>query len=100
MKTLYTLDEAMSSNDILFLERASSQMIAANIAADDPSSARGGTMTYSGPGPMRLFLQTCANIVDEAVQLTVIRGEAGELLSVFECGTDISGIAAECDEGR
>jgi phosphate-selective porin OprO/OprP len=35
----YPLDEATSSNDILFLERASSQVIAANIAAGDPRSA-------------------------------------------------------------
>lgn len=41
MKTLYTLEEAMSSNDILFLERASSQVIAANIAAGDGRSAFG-----------------------------------------------------------
>ena len=37
----YTLDEATSSNDILFLERASSQVIAANIAASDFRSAAG-----------------------------------------------------------
>src|SRR6266436_7403321 len=36
-----TLDEASSSNDILFLERASSQVIAANIAASDFRSAAG-----------------------------------------------------------
>jgi phosphate-selective porin OprO/OprP len=31
----YTLDEATSSNDIMFVERASSQVIATNIAAND-----------------------------------------------------------------
>jgi phosphate-selective porin OprO/OprP len=41
MKVLYTLDEAMSSNDILFMERASSQVIAANIAGGDGRSAFG-----------------------------------------------------------
>jgi phosphate-selective porin OprO and OprP len=41
IKVPYTLDEAMSSNDILFLERASSQVIAANIAAGDGRSAFG-----------------------------------------------------------
>jgi phosphate-selective porin OprO/OprP len=41
MKIPYTLDEAMSSNNILFLERASSQVIAANIAAGDGRSAFG-----------------------------------------------------------
>jgi len=37
----YTLDEATSSNDILFLERASSQVIAVNIAAGDSRSTAG-----------------------------------------------------------
>ena len=37
----YTLDEATSSNDILFLERASSGVIATNIAAGDFRSAFG-----------------------------------------------------------
>ena len=37
----YTLDEATSSNDILFMERSSSQVIAANIAASDFRSAAG-----------------------------------------------------------
>jgi phosphate-selective porin OprO/OprP len=37
----YTLDEATSSNDILFLERASSGIIAQNIAAGDFRSAIG-----------------------------------------------------------
>jgi phosphate-selective porin OprO and OprP len=41
MKVLYTLDEAMSSNNILFMERASSQVIAANIAAGDGRSTFG-----------------------------------------------------------
>ena len=41
MKVLYTLDEATSSNDILFLERASSQVIAADIAAGNGRSAFG-----------------------------------------------------------
>ena len=41
MKVPYTLDEAMSSNNILFLERASSQVIAVNIAAGDRRSAFG-----------------------------------------------------------
>ena len=39
MKNPYTLEEAMSSNDILFLERASSAVIAANIAAGGRSTA-------------------------------------------------------------
>ena len=37
----YTLDEATSSNDILFLERASASIIAINIAASDFRSAFG-----------------------------------------------------------
>jgi phosphate-selective porin OprO/OprP len=41
MDTLYTLDEATSSNDIMFMERASPGVIAANIAAGDFRSAAG-----------------------------------------------------------
>jgi phosphate-selective porin OprO/OprP len=37
----YTLDEATSSNDIMFMERASSDLIAVNIAAGDFRSAAG-----------------------------------------------------------
>jgi len=37
----YALDEAMSSNDILFMERAASTNIATNIAAGDFRSAFG-----------------------------------------------------------
>lgn len=37
----YTLDEAMSSNDILFMERSSAQVIAVNIAAGDARSTIG-----------------------------------------------------------
>ena len=42
----YTLDEATSSNDIMFMERASSQVIASNIAAGDFRSA-GGIRGYN-----------------------------------------------------
>jgi phosphate-selective porin OprO and OprP len=42
MDVPYTLDEAISSNDIMFMERASSQVIAANIAAGDFRSTFGG----------------------------------------------------------
>jgi len=41
IKVPYTLEEATSSNDILFLERASSQVIAADIAAGNARSAVG-----------------------------------------------------------
>ena len=41
MDTPYTLDEATSSNDIMFMERASSQVIATGIAAGDSRSAFG-----------------------------------------------------------
>ncbi|SDT15256.1 OprO/OprP family phosphate-selective porin [Bradyrhizobium canariense] len=46
MDTLYTLDEATSSNDIMFMERASSGIIAQNIAAGDFRSA-GGARWYT-----------------------------------------------------
>jgi phosphate-selective porin OprO and OprP len=38
----YTLDEATSSNDIMFIERASAQVVAANIAAGDFRENFGG----------------------------------------------------------
>jgi phosphate-selective porin OprO/OprP len=41
MDILYTMDEATSSNDIMFMERASSGVIAANIAASDFRSTVG-----------------------------------------------------------
>jgi phosphate-selective porin OprO/OprP len=41
MDLLYTLDESTSSNDILFMERASAGVIATNIAAGDFRSAAG-----------------------------------------------------------
>jgi phosphate-selective porin OprO/OprP len=41
MDVLYTLDESTSSNDIMFMERASSNVIATNIAAGDFRSAFG-----------------------------------------------------------
>jgi len=46
MDTLFTLDEATSSNDILFMERASPGVIAANIAAGDFRSASGRALVY------------------------------------------------------
>jgi len=41
MDVPYTLDEATSSNDIMFMERASSGVIATNIAAGDFRSTVG-----------------------------------------------------------
>jgi phosphate-selective porin OprO and OprP len=41
MDTLYTLDESTSSNDIMFMERASPGIVASNIAAGDFRSAAG-----------------------------------------------------------
>ena len=41
LDTLYTMEEATSSNDIMFMERASSGIIAQNIAAGDFRSAAG-----------------------------------------------------------
>lgn len=38
----YTLDEATSSNNIIFMERAASQVLATNLAAGDNRSAFGG----------------------------------------------------------
>jgi phosphate-selective porin OprO/OprP len=47
MDSLYTLEEATSSNDIMFMERPTSQVIASNIAAGDFRSQFGVRM-YNG----------------------------------------------------
>src|SRR5260370_38552972 len=47
-----------------------------------------------------LSFQSCAKIIGESDQITIIRGKTRELLGVFEGGTDVSGIAAERDEGQ
>jgi phosphate-selective porin OprO and OprP len=90
MKVPYTLDEAMSSNDILFLERASSQVIAANIAAGDGRSAF-GTRWYNdifwagayatGPSAGAIHSASSTNPNGSTEQLGATARVAGQLIS-------------------
>ncbi len=90
VKVPYTLDEAMSSNDILFLERASSQVIAANIAAGDGRSAF-GTRWYNdifwagayatGPSAGAIHSASSTNPNGTTEQLGATARVAGQVIS-------------------
>ena len=86
----YTLDEATSSNDILFMERASSQVIAANIAAGDPRSAFGARWyndrfwagAYAtGPSPGAIHSASSTNPNGSTEQLGAVARVAGQPIS-------------------
>jgi phosphate-selective porin OprO/OprP len=90
MKVPYTLDEAMSSNNILFLERASSQVIAANIAAGDGRSAFGARWyndifwagAYAtGPSAGAIHSASSTNPNGSTEQLGATARVAGQLIS-------------------
>jgi phosphate-selective porin OprO/OprP len=75
----YTLDEATSSNDIMFMERASSGVIATNIAAGDFRSAAGlrayNDWIWAGgyfTGPMSGVIHSDTTTVTKAPQLAGI----------------------------
>jgi phosphate-selective porin OprO/OprP len=71
----YTLDEATSSNDIMFMERASSQTIAVNIAAGDFRSA-GGIRGYNDWVGGRIFRPTTGTIRSDTTTLRRAAGTA------------------------
>ena len=86
----YTLDEATSSNDILFLERASSGTIATNIAAGDFRSAFGArwyTDTFwagayaTGPSSGAIHSASSLNPNGTSEQAGVVARAAGQLIS-------------------
>ena len=90
IKLPYTLDEATSSNDILFLERASSQVIAVNIAAGDPRSAFGARWyndrfwagAYAtGPSPGEIHSASSTNPSGSTEQLGAVARVAGQAIS-------------------
>ena len=92
MKVLYTLDEAMSSNNILFMERASSQVIAANIAAGDGRSAFGARWyndvfwagAYAtGPSAGAIHSASSTNPDGTTEQLGATARVAGQILSGY-----------------
>jgi phosphate-selective porin OprO and OprP len=90
MDVLYTLDEATSSNDILFMERASSGVIAANIAAGDFRSAVGSrwyTETFwigsYVTGPVTGAIHSASSIIPNGTteQVGAVARAAGRLVS-------------------
>lgn len=90
MDVPYTLDEATSSNDILFIERASSNAIATNIAAGDFRSTF-GTRWYNdrfwagayvtGPATGAIHSASSVNPPGTTEQLGVTARAAGQLVS-------------------
>ena len=98
----YTLDEATSSNDILFLERASSQVIAANIAASDFRSAAGArwyTDSFwigayaTGPTAGAIHSASSTNPNGTTEQLGATARVAGQVVSGKDYSVHIGGDA-------
>jgi phosphate-selective porin OprO and OprP len=90
MDTLYTLDEATSSNDIMFMERASPGVVATNIAAGDFRSAVGARWyndrlwagAYAtGPSSGALHSASSLNPNDASEQLGAFARVAGQIVS-------------------
>ena len=90
MDVPYTLNEAMSSNDMLFMERSSSQVIAANIAAGDFRSAFGARWytdrlwigAYAtGPTSGAIHSGSSTNPNGTTEQAGVVARVAGQLVS-------------------
>jgi phosphate-selective porin OprO/OprP len=86
----YTLDEAMSSNDIVFMERASSGLIAQNIAAGDFRSTVGARWyddTFwagayaTGPTAGAIHSASSLNPNGTSEQLGVAARAAGQIIS-------------------
>jgi phosphate-selective porin OprO/OprP len=98
----YTLDEATSSNDILFLERASSQVIAANIAASDFRSTAGArwyTDSFwigayaTGPTAGAIHSASSTNPNGTTEQLGATARVAGQVVSGKDYSVHIGGDA-------
>lgn len=90
MDVPYTLEEATSSNDILFMERASSQVIATSIAAGDFRSAA-GTRWYNdvfwagayitGPTTGAIHSESSVTPAGTSEQLGAVARVAGQIVS-------------------
>jgi phosphate-selective porin OprO and OprP len=90
MDVPYTLDEATSSNDIVFMERASSGLIAQNIAAGDFRSAV-GTRWYTDTfwlggyvtGPTTGAVHSASSIIPNGMteQVGAVARAAGQIVS-------------------
>ena len=90
LDTLYTLDEATSSNDIMFMERASSGIIAQNIAAGDFRSAVGARWYderfwigayVTGPATAAIHSASSLNPNGTTEQLGSFARAAGQIVS-------------------
>src|SRR5882757_1728108 len=98
----YTMDEAMSSNDILFMERSSAQVIAVNIAAGDARSTF-GTRWYddrlwlgayaTGPVAGAIHSASSVNPNGTTEQYGVVARAAGQIVSGKDYSLHIGGDA-------
>ncbi|TPQ37573.1 porin [Bradyrhizobium guangdongense] len=98
----YTMDEATSSNDIMFMERASSGVIAANIAAGDFRSAA-GTRWYNdvfwagayvtGPTTGAIHSASSAAPAGTSEQYGAVARVAGQLVSGKDYSIHLGGDA-------
>src|SRR6202171_370356 len=98
----YTLDEASSSNDLPFMERAASGIAATNIAAGDFRSAFGGrwyTDTFwagayvTGPTTGAIHSASSVNPPGTTEQYGVVARAAGQILSGKDYSLHIGGDA-------
>jgi phosphate-selective porin OprO/OprP len=98
----FTLDEATSSNDILFMERASSGIIAQNIAAGDFRSTAGSRWWndvfwvggyVTGPATGAIHSASSAAPAGTSEQLGAIARAAGQIVSGKDYSVHIGGDA-------
>jgi phosphate-selective porin OprO/OprP len=102
MDTPYTLDEATSSNDIMFMERASPGVVASNIAAGDFRSAAGArwytdTLWVGGyaTGPTSGAIHSASSLNPNGAteQLGAFARAAGQVVSGKDYSLHIGGEA-------
>jgi len=98
----YTLDEATSSNDIMFMERASSGIIATNIAAGDFRSAAGARWfneTFwagayaTGPSTGAIHSASSINPPGTTEQLGAVARVAAQLINTKDYSLHLGGNA-------
>ena len=98
----YTLDEATSSNDMVFMERASAGVIATNIAAGDFRSAAGARWyndTFwagayaTGPATGAIHSASSVNPAGTTEQFGVITRAAGQIVTGKDSSLHLGGNA-------
>ncbi len=98
----YTMDEATSSNDTLFMERASAGVIAANIAAGDFRSAAGARWyndTFwagayaTGPATGAIHSASSVNPAGTTEQFGAVARAAGQIVSGKDYSLHLGGDA-------